>query len=261
MIKREVATVLKDIAPHLSEETFVLIFNTFVADSNDAIRIPLMEALVSLSRHLAFASMQKFIQEQVLKLSTDVSWRIRLTVADKAHELVAVNKISTDLKKFLVEIFAKLFEDQEAEVRNSCCVKLEPLAEKIGKEEFITIVLQQLAKVEKDSVSYVRGSLAATLLRICSYVGKSKTNDFIFPVFLNLIKDESHEIRMTIIKNLDRLHEVINIDVFVQSIIPSFIEISSNKSWRTRIQITESIPVLARILVSYTLIAEKRFVL
>ena len=80
-------------------------------------------------------------------------------------------------------------------------------------------------------------------------------------MFLNLIKDESHDIRMTLIKTLDRLHEVINIDIFVQSIIPSFLEIAQNKSWRIRIQITESIPVLARILVIfYFIILEQNFI-
>jgi len=95
----------------------------------------------------------------------------------------------------------------------------------------------------------VRGALAKTILRICPLIGKNKTSDFIFPIFLNLIKDESHDIRMTIIKSLDRLNEVLNIDVLLPSLIPSLVEIASNKSWRVRIQITESIPVMARIMV------------
>jgi hypothetical protein len=45
------------------------------------------------------------------------------------------------------------------------------------------------------------------------------------------------------------LNEVLNIDVLLPSLIPSLVEIASNKSWRVRIQITESIPVMARIMV------------
>lgn len=209
-----------------------------------------MDSIISLKNHPNLPKLQDFIITIVTKLFNDESWRVRLTVADKIHEILSFNFVSSQLKSTAVDIFAKLLEDNEAENRNICCLRLESIAEKIGKEDLIDQVLIQLKKVEKDNISYVRGALASTVLRICPLVGKNKTNEFIFPVFLNLIKDESHDIRMTLIKTLDRLHEVINIDIFVQSIIPSLLEIASNKSWRIRIQIAESIPVLARILVN-----------
>lgn len=208
-----------------------------------------MEAIIALKHHPNLDKFNEFIITILNKLSVDESWRVRLTVADKIHEIFSFPRLSKELKAASTDIFAKLLEDTEGETRNTCCLRLELVAEKIGKEDLMDKILIQLKKVEKDTVTYVRGALASTLLRICPLIGKNKTNDFVFPVFLNLIKDESHDIRMTLIKTLDRLHEVINIDIFVQSIIPSFLEIASNKSWRIRIQITESIPVLARILV------------
>lgn len=259
LIKRELSNSLKDYAGLIEDDAYISIVNTFIQDSNDTIRLPLMDALVELKNNINLKNLQAYIMETIEKLAVDESWRVRLTVADKIHEILGFPHISNNLKNSAVKIFINLLNDKEAETRNVCCLKLEGIAEKIGKEDLMDGLLAELNKIEKDSVTYVRAALASTLLRICPLIGKSKTNDYVFPVFLNLIKDESHDIRMTLIKTLDRLHEVINIDIFVQSIIPSLLEIADNKSWRIRIQITESIPVLARILVKKNYIFFKQY--
>jgi serine/threonine-protein phosphatase 2A regulatory subunit A len=251
MVKRELALCMKDLALFIDQEIFKTIVVTLLKDSNDAVRLHIIDSLVALKSHQNINNLQEFLIDGLKKLSEDESWRVRLTVADKLHEFLYFPYVSNSLRQTLVDIFVKLLDDKESETRNVCCLKLEPISERIGKDDIMDAILIQLKKIEKDSVSYVRGALASTILRICPLVGKSKTNEFVFPIFLNLIKDESHDIRMTLIKTLDRLHEVINIDIFVQSIIPSLLEIANNKSWRIRIQITESIPVLARILVSF----------
>jgi serine/threonine-protein phosphatase 2A regulatory subunit A len=210
----------------------------------------LIDALIALKYHKQNDTFQEFLADSVLSLSVDESWRVRFTISDKMHEILAFPNLSQKLKINLVEIFAKMFDDAEAEIRNTCCLRLEMIADKIGKDDMIDNILSHLKKVEKDSVSYVRGSLANSILKVCPSIGKVKTNEFIFPVFLNLIKDENHYIRMALINNLEKLNEVINIDIFVQSVIPSLKEISTNKSWRIRNQVIEIIPTIAKILVS-----------
>jgi serine/threonine-protein phosphatase 2A regulatory subunit A len=250
LIKKEIASVLKEFVLFLEKEIFCSIFITFLKDTNDTIKIHLIDVIISLRYHKQFDSFQEFIADSILSLSIDESWRVRFTIADKINEVLAIPNISQKLKVTLVEIYAKMFEDGEAEIRNTCCLRLEKIADKIGKEDLIDKILVQFKKVEKDSVTYVRGSIANSILKVCPYIGKSKTNDFIFPVFLNLIKDENHDIRMALISNLEKLNEVINIEIFVQSVIPSLLEISSNKSWRIRNQVIEIIPTIAKILVS-----------
>jgi len=248
-IRKEIASVLKDLAVYLEKEIFSSIFITFLKDSNDSIKIHLIDSIISLKFHKQIDTFQDFISDCIMSLSIDESWRVRFSVADKIQELLALPNITQKLKTSLVDIFAKLFEDSESEIRNTCCLKLELIAERIGKEEIMDRILIQLKKLEKDSVSYVRGSLAETILKVCPYIGKSKTNDFIFPVFLNLMKDENHNIRMALIGNLEKLNEVIAIDIFVQSLIPSLNEITANKSWRIRNQVLEIIPTIALIVV------------
>jgi serine/threonine-protein phosphatase 2A regulatory subunit A len=249
MVKRELAVCLKDLVLLIERETMKSIIATLMKDSNDAVRLHIIDSLVALKTHPDLSTFQDFITICLQKLAEDESWRVRLTVADKIHEFLYFPLLTKTMTQTIVEIYVKLLDDKESETRNVCCLKLEPVAERIGKEDIMDLILIQIKKSEKDTVSFVRGALASTLLRICPLIGKVKTNEFVFPIFLNMIKDESPDIRMALIKNLDRLHEVINIDIFVQSIIPSLLEIASNKSWRIRIQITESIPVLARILV------------
>ncbi len=249
VLKKEIASVLKDLAVYLEKEIFCSIFITFLKDSNDSIKIHLIDSTISLKFHKQIDTFQDFISDSIMSLSIDESWRVRFSVADKIQELLALPNITQKLKTSLVEIFAKLFEDSESEIRNTCCLKLELIAERIGKEEIMDKILIQLKKLEKDGVSYVRGSLAETILKVCPHIGKSKTNDFIFPVFLNLIKDENHNIRMALIGNLEKLNEVIAIDIFVQSLIPSLNEITANKSWRIRNQVLEIIPTIALIVV------------
>ena len=248
MINKEVCLVLKTITPYIPIDVTRYLFQIFEENDNDSIRIPLMDIAVSISTNFG-AEHEKYILDCVAKLSNDISWRVRLTVADKICEIVTKSKFSKDAILCLVEIYGKLFEDTEAEVRNTCCNRLEEFAMILGKEDIFENILKQVQKVEKDTVNYVRGTLASNLLKICVYIGKTKTNDHVFPIFLNLIQDESHDIRMTLIKNLDKLNEVISIDMILQSIVPRLVEISNNQSWRIRIQITEAMPVMAKVMV------------
>src|SRR5690606_1031627 len=112
----------------------------------------------------------EFISNIISRLGNDESWRVRLTVADKAHEILSFDNLPNELKATIVDIYAKFFEDQEAEVRNICCQRLEAICQKIGKDDIVDKILKQLNKVEKDSVSYVRAALASSLLKCCPLV-------------------------------------------------------------------------------------------
>jgi serine/threonine-protein phosphatase 2A regulatory subunit A len=240
---------MKDLCNVIDDDLFGELLSILIKDSNDSVRIHIIESIIALKNHQKLENFSDFISNVVSKLGSDESWRVRLTLCDKIHDILNFPNLKISTKNLLLEIYAKMFEDTEAEIRNICCLRLETVAEILGKQEIFNSVLTQIKKIEKDQANYVRGALASTILRICPLIGKSKTSEFIFPVFLNLIKDESHEIRLTLIKSLDRLNEVLNIDVFLPTLIPSLVEIASNKSWRVRIQIMESVPVMARIMV------------
>ena len=247
-LKKEVLNLIPEITQYLQINFIQKIISIFLEDKNDTTHIDIMNIIVSMKNLNNLSEIMDYLEKVLTKLACDNNWRVRLTVCDKLYEILSFPQITNKIKQTSIEIFVKLLEDSEAEVKNICCLRLEDMTKVLYKEDNFDKILKGIKKLEKDNTTYVRGALASNLLKICPFIGQKKTNDFIFPIFLNIIKDENHDIRMTLIKTLENLNKVLNVDSIIQGIIPSFIEISSNKSWRVRIQIMDVIPILSRIL-------------
>ena len=247
-LKKEVLNLIPEITQYLQINFIQKIISIFLEDKNDTTHIDIMNIIVSMKNLNNLSEIMDYLEKVLTKLACDNNWRVRLTVCDKLYEILNFPQITNKIKQTSIEIFVKLLEDSEAEVKNICCLRLEDMTKVLYKEDNFDRILKGIKKLEKDNTTYVRGALASNLLKICPFIGQKKTNDFIFPIFLNIIKDENHDIRMTLIKTLENLNKVLNVDSIIQGIIPSFIEISSNKSWRVRIQIMDVIPILSRIL-------------
>ena len=247
-LKKEVLNLIPEITQYLQINFIQKIISIFLEDKNDTTHIDIMNIIVSMKNLNNLSEIMDYLEKVLTKLAYDNNWRVRLTVCDKLYEILNFPQITNKIKQTSIEIFVKLLEDSEAEVKNICCLRLEDMTKVLYKEDNFDKILKGIKKLEKDNTTYVRGALASNLLKICPFIGQKKTNDFIFPIFLNIIKDENHDIRMTLIKTLENLNKVLNVDSIIQGIIPSFIEISSNKSWRVRIQIMDVIPILSRIL-------------
>ena len=247
MLKVKIANSLKVLTKHLNISQFSEIISKCLEEKNDAIRIPLVETLTSMPFNGNINQYNQIMSGIIKKLGTDESWRVRLTLVQNIHSILALENIDSTVKVITTEVFISLLEDPEPEVKNYCCKQLEHLTKALYKEQNFVKMLSKLKLLESDKEQYVRAALAEHLLKICPFIGSDKTNEYVFPVFLNLIKDDSHEIRMALMKTLDQLQKVCNIDKTIQSIIPSFIEISNNKNWRIRFQACETIPVLAKI--------------
>ena len=191
--------------------------------------------------------MMDFINNIIIKLSNDQNYKVKMAVADKIYLILKFKNCPNNIKQNSIDIYSKLLESQEPEIRNVCCQRIEEITKILYQEENFDKILISLKKLEKETTPYIRTSLSNNILKISPLIGTKKTNEFIFPIFLNLIKDENNDIRMILIKSLELLTGIINIDMIIQGIITSIIEISSNKSWRIRIQIIELIPILAKI--------------
>ena len=246
-IKKEFLNKVTEISLLLSIDYIKKLINIILKDKNDSMRIDIINIIMSIRQHPNINEFLEVIYELIPKLSEDTNWRVRLTVTDKLNEILEFPNIDNKFRAVCTNIFAKLIEDTEPEIRNVCCLRLEEVCKIVKNENNFDKILQALRKLEKDQKNFVRGALASNVLKLCSLVGNKKTNDYIFPIFLTLIKDENLEIRMTLINNLSELNKVIEINNIIESIMPSIKEISANKSWRVRIQIMEIIPVLAKL--------------
>jgi serine/threonine-protein phosphatase 2A regulatory subunit A len=246
-VKKELLNEITEISLELSIEYIKKMINIILKDKNDSMRIDIVNIMLSVRNSPKINEFMDTIYDLIPKLAEDTNWRVRLTVSDKLNEFLKFPNINNDMKQKSVNIFAKLLEDTEPEIRNVCCLRLEEITKILKNENNFDKILQNLRKLEKDQKNYVKGALASNVLKICELIGPKKTNDYIFPIFLTLIKDENIEIRMNLINNLSELNKVIEIDNIIESIMPPIKEISANKSWRIRIQIMEIIPVLARL--------------
>ena len=252
MVKIELVMCMKKISCYMERNDFQEFFEKLFMEKNDTIRFNLMDSIENLKNVINIMDYGEFLSNIIPKLANDESWRTRLTFSDKLPIICSFGSLIqgnvNDIRNIIINSYAKVIEDPEAEVRTSACKNLERISEILGKENNFTKVLSKLKPLSKDEYTYVRNALASNLLLMCPFVDKKLTNDYIYPIFSEMIKDSDHDIRMVLIKNLDKLNEVMNIDNIVQGIIPSLIEISNNKNWRIRNQIAETIPVLGRIL-------------
>ena len=246
-VKKELLNEITEISLELSIDFIKKMINTILKDKNDSMRIDIVNIMLSVKKHKNINEFIDTIYDLIPKLAEDTNWRVRLTVSDKLNEFLIFPNINNNFKQKSIDIFAKLLEDSEAEIRNICCLRLEEITKILKDEKNFDKILQNLRNIEKDQKNFVKGALAANVLKICELLGPKKTNDYIFPIFLTLIKDENIEIRMSLINNLPNLNKVISINDIIESLMPSIKEISANKSWRVRIQIMEIIPVLAKL--------------
>ncbi len=245
-IRKELLKEITEISLLLSIDYIKKLINIILKDKNDSMRIDIINIILSIRQHPNINDFISVIYDLIPKLSEDTNWRVRLTVADKLNDILNFPNIDNKFKQVSINIFAKLIEDGEAEIRNVCCLRLEEISKILINENNFEKILQNLRKLEKDQKNFVRGALASNVLKLCSLLG-NKTNDYILPIFLTLMKDENIEIRMTLINNLSELNKVIEINNIIEIIMPSIKEISANKSWRVRLQIMEIIPVLAKL--------------
>jgi hypothetical protein len=81
------ASSLKDFALLIDEEIYKNILLTLLKETNEYIRIPLIDNIVTLKDHIRMTNLQDFIYTVFTKFSSDKSWRVRLTVIDKVPNL------------------------------------------------------------------------------------------------------------------------------------------------------------------------------
>ena len=244
-MKKELLSQITKISLFLSVDYIKKFINTMMKDKNDTVKVDLLNVIISLKDHNDLFLMMDFIYELIPKLSEEQNWRVRLTVINNLCDILNFPNINYIFKQKCVNIFLKLMEDSEAEIRNACCLKLEEITKLLKNEINFDKILQSLQKLEKDPKNFVRTSLSENIFKISPLIGKQKIKEYIFPVFTTLINDENIDIRINLINNISQLSNLIEDNNILDKIVHSIIEISQNQSWRIRNKIINIIPMLA----------------
>ena len=244
-IKKELLNEITKITVLLSIDYIKKFINIMMKDKNDTVKTDLLNIIISIKNHKELVSMMDFIYELIPKLSEDQNWRVRLTVIDNITEILNFNNINYQFKQTVINIYLKLIEDPEAEIRNGCCLKLEEITKLLKNEVNFEKILKNMEKLGKDPKNFVKNSLAENIFKICHLIDKVQITEYIFPLFNTLINDENLDIRINLINNLCQLSDIFEPTTILDKIIPSIVEISSNKSWRIRTKIINIIQIIA----------------
>ena len=244
-IKKELLSEITKITLLLSIDYIKKFINIMMKDKNDTVKTDLLNIIISIKNHKELVSMMDFIYELIPKLSEDQNWRVRLTVIDNITEILNFNNINYQFKQTVINIYLKLIEDPEAEIRNGCCLKLEEITKLLKNEVNFEKILKNMEKLGKDPKNFVKNSLAENIFKICHLIDKEQITEYIFPLFNTLINDENLDIRINLINNLCQLSDIFEPTTILDKIIPSIVEISSNKSWRIRTKIINIIQIIA----------------
>ena len=244
-IKKELLSEITKITLLLSIDYIKKFIDVMMEDKNDTVKTDLLNIIISIKNHKELVSMMDFIYELIPKLSEDQNWRVRLTVIDNITEILNFNNINYQFKQTVINIYLKLIEDPEAEIRNGCCLKLEEITKLLKNEVNFEKILKNMEKLGKDPKNFVKNSLAENIFKICHLIDKVQITEYIFPLFNTLINDENLDIRINLINNLCQLSDIFEPTTILDKIIPSIVEISSNKSWRIRTKIINIIQIIA----------------
>ena len=244
-IKKELLSEITKITLLLSIDYIKKFINIMMKDKNDTVKTDLLNIIISIKNHKELVSMMDFIYELIPNLSEDQNWRVRLTVIDNITEILNFNNINYQFKQTVINIYLKLIEDPEAEIRNGCCLKLEEITKLLKNEVNFEKILKNMEKLGKDPKNFVKNSLAENIFKICHLIDKVQITEYIFPLFNTLINDENLDIRINLINNLCQLSDIFEATTILDKIIPSIVEISSNKSWRIRTKIINIIQIIA----------------
>ena len=193
MVKIELVMCMKKISCYMDRNNFQEFFDKLLSEKNDTIRFNLMDCIENLKNVINITDYGDYLSNVIPKLADDESWRTRLTFSDKLPIVCSFGPLiqnnMKDIRNVIINAYAKVIEDVEAEVRTSACKNLEKISEVLGKENNFVKVLTKLKPLSKDEYSYVRSALASNLLLMCPFVDKKLTNDYIYPIFTEMIKD------------------------------------------------------------------------
>ena len=244
-VKKEFMSEIIKISNYLSIDYIKKFINTMMKEENENIKIDIINFIISLKEHKDLLLLLDYIYELIQKLSEDINFKVRLFLINNLSEILIFPKINYNFKQLALNIYIKLIEDNEVQIRNACCLNLEKITKLLKNEINFNKILQNLNKLIKDQRSIIRNSLSENIYKIYPLLNKKQLNEIIIPIYSELILDENIDIRINSISNIINISKNIDINnILTEKIFSIIIEISQNKSWRIRNKIINIIPNL-----------------
>ena len=188
-VKKTLSSLLKDISFFISEDVLTNITNNLLENPNESIRIPIMSCISNLKYHQNLNLLQNYIQQVIIIIGKDESWRVRYTLAQSLTEILSFSILSPNLKKEVIRLYLTLLTDKDQEIRQICIKRLASSLEKIkDDEENINLLLDAFDNLAKNEQSfYVKEVIAENIVFISKWISKAKIKSIIVPIIYDLL--------------------------------------------------------------------------
>lgn len=247
LIKIEAAMELQKIMPYLNENQIKQIITSLLNDQNDSIRIYITKAFTKMNNTID-NKIKKFITQTAIKQAEDESWRVRYATAENLAEIMEIVK-GEKYSKSLIEAYCKLMEDEEKEVKNICCKKMEDISKAVGKDDNFVLFLEKLKPfVDSQQKDFILQSFSQNILKISPHIKTEDVTEYVYPIFDTLMKKNVHEIQMSLFKTLNHLKNFVDIDTIISELIPSIMYVFNNNNWRIRLECSDFVPVISKVI-------------
>eukprot|EP00388_Colpodella_angusta_P032009 GDKK01025192.1.p1 GENE.GDKK01025192.1~~GDKK01025192.1.p1 ORF type:complete len:348 (-),score=56.96 GDKK01025192.1:68-1069(-) len=163
--------------------------------------------------------------------------------ADKLSD-AAKSFSATDVNRVAFDIFKKLLDDQESEIRASAVFHMNELlalsADAAGKKG----ALSQGAALAGDPNAHVRMSIAASILRCAPHVGKDLWTNTITPTCTKLLNDNDPDVKLAIVSGFGSIGGTAEGKEIAPKLVPVVMVLASDTKWRVRETVVQQLPSL-----------------
>lgn len=217
-------------------------FLTCCKDTKDGIKLQCVNTAVALLPFLSEGAVSQ-VALAYKALAADSSWRVRYMAADKLAE--AAKSFSTaDVNRVAFDIFKKLLDDQESEIRASAVFHMNELLALLTDATAKKNALSQGAALAADSNAHVRMSVASSILRCAHHVSKDLWTNTITPTCSKLLNDSEADVKLAIVSGFGAIGGSPEGKEIAPKLVPVVMVLANDSKWRVRETVVQQLPSL-----------------
>ena len=225
-------------------EQLVNLYNEFIKDSVDIVKIYTINSTKELLEHLPNEQKEILIINLTQIMSSEKSWRVKYATAECISNICSNFSKNFNEMKF-VPLLMLFLKDNEPEVKCSVLTNFHIFFENFSLDVFKTNFLPIFNELSNDNNLHVRSVFASTLLKCIKFFQSDEKflTESIIPLLTKLLKDEVYEVQYSAVENIDQLILLssLNNDIMETFILPIIQEGMKNPKWRFRLFIAENL--------------------
>ncbi|EZG83924.1 putative phosphatase [Gregarina niphandrodes] len=181
LVRKAFASSLAQVADHaITQELFESIYPAAITGWKDEyleqVRVDSLCTLMTMARKLSPPKIEKHIISTLSRITTDASWRIRLTFLDQAHKFMAVTGPELN-KKYVWPWIIELLSDGVVEVSTRAFQIIHHCMKYLDAEVYQSCVAESVAEFLKDPESKEEDAVAAVALIVGDSAGSMKSSE------------------------------------------------------------------------------------